>query len=212
MLTFYGGSGSPFAWRVWLVLEHKQIDYELRMLSFSAGDLRKPEYLAINPRGKVPTIVDDGLALRESAAIVEYLEERYPERPVMPRDPRERAHVRRLIREADEYLGVGMDQLVDQIFFQPDKSKRDAKAIAEGRELCQVELARLEDELHGAFLGGEQPNAADYTVYPMVALLGRLEMRHEPMFELGPKTQAWKKRIEALPYYARTYPPHWKQS
>jgi glutathione S-transferase len=212
MLTFYAGSGSPFAWRVWLTLEHKQLPYELRMLSFSAGDLRKPDYLAINPRGKVPAIVDDGMSLWESAAIVEYLEERYPERPVMPRDPAERAHVRRIIREADEYLGEGMEALVDQIFFQPDKSKRDVQAIARAREVCTTELERLEHALRGPFFGGEQPNAADYTVYPMIALLERLEVKHEKMFELGPKTQAWKKRIEALPFFDRTYPPHWRQS
>jgi glutathione S-transferase len=39
MLTFYYGSGSPFAWRVWLALEHKQIPYEMRILSFSSGEL-----------------------------------------------------------------------------------------------------------------------------------------------------------------------------
>src|SRR5262245_45691355 len=49
-LTFYYASGSPYAWRVWLALEHKRIGYELKTLSFSAGDLRKPEFSAINPR------------------------------------------------------------------------------------------------------------------------------------------------------------------
>ena len=212
MLTFYAGSGSPYAWRVWLTLEHKQLSYELRVLSFSAGDLRKPEYLAINPRGKVPAIVDDGMSLWESAAIVEYLEERYPERPVLPRDPVERARVRRIIREADDYFVEGMDVLGEQIFFTPDPNKRDLQAIAAARKLCSAELSRLENELRGPFFGGEQPGAADYTVYPMVALLARMESKYEKMFELGPKTQAWKKRIEALPFYGKTYPPHWRQS
>ncbi len=80
-LTFYYASGSPFAWRVWLALEHKQLAYEHKMMSFSAGDLKKPEFLAINPRHKVPAIVDDGFALYESQAILEYLEERHPARP-----------------------------------------------------------------------------------------------------------------------------------
>ena len=39
MITFYYGSGSPYAWRVWLALEHKQLAYELKTISFSAGDL-----------------------------------------------------------------------------------------------------------------------------------------------------------------------------
>lgn len=62
-LTFYYGSGSPYAWRVWLALEHKAIAYDLKTISFSAGDLKKPEFLKINPRHKVPAITDDNLAL-----------------------------------------------------------------------------------------------------------------------------------------------------
>src|SRR5262245_47841317 len=72
-LTFYYGSGSPFAWKVWLTLEHKAIPYDFKLLSFDRGDTKKPEYLAVNPRGQVPTIVDDGFALWESTAITEYL-------------------------------------------------------------------------------------------------------------------------------------------
>jgi glutathione S-transferase len=72
-LTFYYGSGSPFAWKVWLALEHKGIPYEFRLLSFDRGDTKTPEFQAVNPRAKVPAIVDDGFALRESAVIVEYL-------------------------------------------------------------------------------------------------------------------------------------------
>jgi glutathione S-transferase len=90
MISFYYGSGSPYAWRVWLALEHKALPYELKVLSFSAGDTRKPEFVALNARHKVPTIVDDGFVLYESAVILEYLEERYPERALLPAEPRPR--------------------------------------------------------------------------------------------------------------------------
>ncbi len=46
-LQFYYGSGSPYAWRAHLALEHKQVPYEAKLLSFSEGDLRKPEYLSL---------------------------------------------------------------------------------------------------------------------------------------------------------------------
>jgi glutathione S-transferase len=59
-LKFYCGSGSQPAWRVWLTLEHKGIPYELHTLSFDKKETRTPEFLAINPRGKVPTVDHDG--------------------------------------------------------------------------------------------------------------------------------------------------------
>ena len=103
-LTFYYGSGSPYAWRVWLALEHKRIAYELKTVSFSAGDLAKPEYVALNPRSKVPAITDGDFSLYESAAILEYLEEQYSTGKVLfPGSVRQRATIRRLVREADEY-------------------------------------------------------------------------------------------------------------
>jgi glutathione S-transferase len=65
-ITFYYGSGSPFAWYVWLVLEHKQLPYELKLMSLLGADLKTPDYLAMNPHGKVPVLVDDGFVLSES--------------------------------------------------------------------------------------------------------------------------------------------------
>ena len=104
-LGFYYGAGSPYTWRVWLALEHKQIPHELKLMSFSDGDLKKPEFRAINPRGKVPSIIDDGFVLYESAAIVEYLDQQYPAsgKPLFPGNTRDQATVRRMVCEADNY-------------------------------------------------------------------------------------------------------------
>ena len=79
-LILYYGSGSPFAWRAQLALEHKALEYELKILSFSAGDTRKPEFVALNPRHQVPVLVDGDFILYESNAIVEYIDEAYPGR------------------------------------------------------------------------------------------------------------------------------------
>ena len=119
-LTLYYASGSPYAWRVWLALEHKRIPYELRTLSFDAGDLKKPEFLAVNPRHRVPAIRDDGFALYESAAIVEYLEDTSPGEPrLLSADVRQRALQRRLVREADQYVAAAMEELAEAVLFTP---------------------------------------------------------------------------------------------
>ena len=93
-IVFYYGSGSPYAWKVHFALEHKALPYERKVLSFSAGDTKKPEFLALNPRGQVPTIDDDGFVLYESNAIVEYLDEAYPGcgSPLFPGDARAARH------------------------------------------------------------------------------------------------------------------------
>ena len=93
-LVFYYGSGSPFAWRVWLALEHKGIAYEAKRLSFDKGETKTPEFRAINPRGKVPVIVHDGKPVRESLVILDYLEEVWPASPLLPATPHGRAQVR----------------------------------------------------------------------------------------------------------------------
>jgi len=112
-LTFYYGSGSPFAWKVWLILEHKGIPYEFRLLSFDRGDTKSAEFRAVNPRGKVPAIVDGSFALWESAIIAEYLEERYPQKPLLPNDAQACATVRRIAAEADSYLSPAVTQLFE---------------------------------------------------------------------------------------------------
>jgi glutathione S-transferase len=213
MLTFYYGSGSPYAWRVWLSLEHKHIPYELRTLSFSAGDLKQPEYRAINPRGRVPAITDDGLALYESVAIVEYLDEKYRSSPALfPGDVRQRALVRRLVQEADQYCAIAMEKVVDQVLFTPQE-RWDLDAIASARTALADELKIWERYATGDFLAGDLVSAADFTLYPLIALTQRMQRKKADLdvaAMIGPKVAAWMKRVEALPYFQKTWPPHWK--
>lgn len=217
-LTFYHGHGSPYAWRVWLALEHKRVAYELKVLSFSAGDTRKPEFVAINPRHHVPTIVDDGFALWESSAILEYLDERFPAPAdagaLYPGGLRERARIRRLIREVDDYLDKeGLDPVYNEHFAKPEGVAPDAKVAAEGRKRLGEEMAYFAGELRGKFLAGDAPCAADFVLYPEIAYVKRLTAR-KPELDLTalmPKPLAdWAARIEALPYFEKTYPPHWR--
>lgn len=217
MLDFHYLSGSPYAWRVWLALEHKCVPYDLKLLSFSAGDFAKPAFAALNPRRRVPVINDDGFALYESAAIVEYLEDRYAGSgaPLLSGDVKQRAIARRMVREADEYVARALEGMVEQILFKDDESRWDLSAIAKHRGDFLQELATFERYLGSdGFLVGAA-GAADFTLYPLIALALRLERRKPDLGvagRLGPKLSAWMKRVEALRYFAKTYPPHWKQA
>ena len=213
-LDFYHGHGSPYSWRVWLALEYKKIPYNLKVLSFQAGDTRKPEFVAINPRHQVPTIVDDGFVLWESMAILEYLDERFAAAPKLyPGDVRERARIRRLAREVEQYAyAQGIDRIVDELFWKGDAAP-DAKVMEESKQKLGEELESLQEEMNGDWLGAGTMTAADITLYTVVAYMKRVTVRKPETALtqlLPPKIEAWAKRIEALPYFDKTFPPHWK--
>lgn len=211
---FYHGHGSPFSWRVWLALEHKQVPYELKVLSFTAGDTEKPEFVAINARHQVPTIVDDGFALWESTAILEYLDERFSSgKALYPGDVRSRARIRRLAAEVQSYMRQeGVDPIVDEYFWKGDAAP-DLDKIFKAREVLKRELAWFAGELQGAYLAGDEPTAADFMLYPEVGYVKRITFRKPEtrLTELIPAQLAqWAGRVEALPYFDKTFPPHWK--
>lgn len=213
-LVLYYGSGSPYAWRVQLALEHKALSYERKVLSFAAGDTRKPEFLALTPRHRVPVLVDGDFVLYESNAIVEYLDEAYPATGsrLFPGDVRTRALARRLIMEVDNYFDDAIDALTTQAFGKKPE-ERDPKQIAEGRQAVIDEYALFTRALHGEFLAGPL-SAADFAFYPLVAFVKRCELKLPALDAdamLTPEFRAWKARIEALPFFDVTIPPHWKK-
>jgi len=214
-LTLYYGSGSPYAWRAQLALEHKALPYELKVLSFSAGDTRKPEFVALNPRHQVPVLVDGDFTLYESNAIVEYIDEAYPGRgaPLFPGDAKTRALSRRMILEVDNYYNVASDKLLDQALWKKPE-ERDQKLIAESRKEVIDELGKFGSAMRGEYLAGPL-SAADFALYPMVAFLRRAQLKLPDLDADGmlpPPIAAWKARIEALPFFGKTIPPHWKAS
>jgi glutathione S-transferase len=92
------------------------------------------------------------------------------------------------------------------------KGPADAAALAEIHQRLAEELPRYEAALSGDFFSAEL-SLADFTVYPRVRFICRIDER-QPGEDWGrhipPRIADWMKRIEALPYYARTIPPHWK--
>jgi len=94
-LYTYFRSGAAF--RVRIALNLKGIDYEPVFVHLAKGEHRAPEYARVNPQALVPTLVlDDGTRLNQSLAIIEYLDEKYPQTPLLPKEPLGKARVRSL--------------------------------------------------------------------------------------------------------------------
>jgi glutathione S-transferase len=210
-VTLYYGSGSAYAWRVWLALAHKAVPHEVKVLSFSAGELKTPDYTRLNPRQRVPTLVDGEFVIRESAAVMEYVEERWPEPPLFARELHLRATQRRMIREADNYVGEKVEHLFEAVFAPPEKS--DAAKLAEAVADVKAEIALWESQIAGSYINGETVSAVDYTLYPHLAIIERFRLRKPeaiPADLFTPKMSAWAERMKALPIMQKTWPPHWK--
>ena len=214
-LDFYHGHGSPYSWRVWLALEAKQVPYDLKVMSFQAGDTRKPEFVALNPRHTVPTIVDDGQAIWESLAILEYLDEKYSTgAKLYPGDAMARARVRRLIREAEEHVGLeGIDPITDE-YFGKGGAEPDREKVDKAKARLQEEMDYFAKELKGAHFGGDSVDALDLVLYPWLGgYLKRITFRKPEtrLTDLVPaKIAEWTTRIESLPYFDKTFPTHWR--
>jgi glutathione S-transferase len=111
----------------------------------------------------------------------------------------------------DGYFDKALDPVVDYAFAK-DPASRDEKKFAEGKAALAEEFALFERALAGDYLVGPL-SAADFALYPLVAFLDRCRVKL-PDFDVGTMLPAglagWKRRIEALPYFAATYPPHWQ--
>ena len=118
-LVLYYGSGSSWAWRAQLALEHKALPYELKVLSFSAGDTRKPEFIALNPRHQVPTLVDGALTLWESRAIIQYLAAQRPASGLLGKDEADRAEITRWLTWDAAHLSPPVGTLIFETLFKP---------------------------------------------------------------------------------------------
>lgn len=213
-ITLHYLSGSPFSWRVWLALEHKGLPHALQVLNADAGHLKKPDYLAISPHGKAPVIEVDGFALYESSAIIEYLEEAFSHLgpSLWPTDLRQRAIARRLVAEVDAYLYPPVRRCVEQLLLRREGSPDEA-VIEQARQTISFTLALFDSAVTGPLLMGTQPCAADFALYPLTAMLTRLDLRH-PQRDfaalLSPRLERWRAQVQALPYFEKTCPPHWR--
>jgi glutathione S-transferase len=213
-IELYWMSGSPYAWRAMLALEVKGVPYDSRLLEWSKGELKTPAFLALNPRARVPVLRHGATVVRESLAIIAYLDRRFPDPPLLGTTPEETARVWQATLECVHYLDTAQEHLLGPIFF----GEADPR-WGEQREVMHRELALLEAALAGSgWLATPRLSAADIAVYPILRLLLRGAERAKPEHDLGlrpldakyPNLARWMGRIEALPGYDRTFPPHWR--
>jgi glutathione S-transferase len=217
-IELYWGSGSPYSWRVLLALEYKRLPYESHVLQFSKQEHKSPQMLRMNPRGRVPVLKDDDFVVFESLACLMYLDRKYPEPPLFGVSPEESATIMRVICEYQSYAEQHLTQIVSAVFL--DQLDQQAEEVTRATHIVAGEARTIEGRLSKSdWLVGEQPSAADLVVFPGIMLLrramekreaGDLRSRFLPMEATYPAIARWIERMEQLPGYDLTYPPHWR--
>ena len=202
MLMLYGALLSPFVRKVRIVLAEKKVDYELVPQSPFE---KSPEFLKKSPLGRIPALDDEqGRSLADSSIIAEYLEERFPEPALLPRDPYERARVRWF----DEYADGGMaPTLTGKIFFQRVvnttlmKNQPDETALNDGLRELQRFFAYLEEEIDGNdYLVGNTFSLADISVACQLINLRHAHISIDPGEH--PTLRRWFDRVTSRPTIA----------
>jgi glutathione S-transferase len=195
MIKLYDFPMSPRARKPRVVLAEKGLQYEKVNVDITKGDQKKPEYLAINPYGKVPALQDNGTTVYESSIIMEYLNDKYPNPPLMPADPGQRARARVLMHLGDNAYDGALGSIVGEVFFKP-KGQADQDVIAKAKQNLNACFERLERELgSNDYLVGNF-SLADICFVTWAPLFGPLQVEVPSQCV---KVNAWLNRLKERP-------------
>lgn len=200
MLKFYYNPVSGNARRVWVALLEKQIPFEPILVKLD-GDRLDSDFTAVNPLQRVPVIVDNGLRVIESLAILDYLEAKYPTPALMPSKPEDIATVRMI-----EMLVVNELQPAVMLLTRPlmalevDRQKLE---IAQERVIAVMQFCEnlLGNQL---YFTGAEITLADIVAGISVSFLARLDFS----FDAYPHLKAWLERLAIRESWQQTTPSH----
>ena len=145
MIKLYDFKSSPNCQRVKIVLAEKNLPYDIAPIDLRAHEQKTPEYLKLNPYGKVPVLTDDATVLYESLIINEYLDEKYSNPPLMPKDPAKRAKARILVDYGMAHFDAPYQRL--RMELMNDAKEQNQQVIATAKAELKKLLQRLEDEI-----------------------------------------------------------------
>lgn len=230
MLELYHGEGSVCARKVRLALAEKGItDWVGHLVNLGKGDQMRPEYLVLNPKGVIPTLVHDGRVITESTVICEYLEDAFPEPPLRPQEPFGAATMRKWAKIPDEEIHqacaaissaglLGRARRRNPEEFQKRLAAMPDRVRAEHQGGCTLErwqyrdvkagvlaherlLKNMEKELakNGPWLAGKTFSLADIGLIPYIYRL--VEMGLRGMWSDRPRVADWLDRAMKRPSF-----------
>jgi glutathione S-transferase len=216
-----------------LCLEEKGLSYDGHVVDMAKMEHHSAEYLKINPLGVIPTLIHDGLPLHESGTICEYLDETYPDPPLRPDSPYERALMRNWIRHIDGLIHNLIifnwrhhlqkvaqqwsdEELAERLKHVPSKERQESwlrvarkpyteeeRGAARAKLTTQL-LDRMEEALNpGGWLVSKTYSIADIAAVPFVKRIDEEIAPDEVTVQKHPRVTEWWSKIQARPAFAR---------
>jgi glutathione S-transferase len=235
MLTLYHDWDSFCSFKVRLCLEEKGLAWTGQRIDLMRFENLRPDYLALNAAGVVPTLVHDGAVVTESTIINEYLDDAFPAAPMRPADAMARARMRLWVRHEEEALFLAVrpaslnlmmkpvlgrytnDELDALLAHHPLPSRVaflkqvfhapfDTAAVEKTRRKLAAALARMNETLiETPWLAGATYSLADIAAAPVVERILRLGM--DDLWQDLPGVADWAARLRLRPAYGRARPP-----
>ena len=157
-IDVYWGSGSPYSWRVLLALEHKGLEYRSHLLQTAMQEQKSPHMLAMNPRGRVPTLKDGDYVVFESLAVLYYLDRKYPAKPLFGDSAEEGAVIMRVCCEYQAYIEPHVMRITRALLNRVGDPHSDESTYA--MHMIAGEARTIEGRLSkGPWIVGENPGA-----------------------------------------------------
>jgi glutathione S-transferase len=233
MMILHHAWRSSASRRVRLCLEEKGLGYEGHHVDLEKMEHHSPKYLRINPLGVIPTLIHDGKPLHESGTICEYLDESFPDPPLRPETPYERALMHNWIRHIDGLIGNLIifnwrhhlqktaerwtdEELAERLKKIPSKERQEAwlrvarkpyteeERDAARAKLVTLLLDRMEEALKpSGWLVGKAYSITDIAAVPFVKRIDEEIAPHEVTANKHPRVTEWWAKIQARPAFAR---------
>jgi glutathione S-transferase len=203
-MKLFGFPPSPNVWKVRATAHYMGVPLELQIVDLTKGEQRKPEYLALNPTGRVPTLVDGDLVLWESSAIMQYLGSK-SKTSLWPDDAKKRADIMRWQSWHLQHWSRGANPFVFENVVKPllKIGEPDQTVLPQAAEMLHREAAVLDKHLaqHDYLVDGEL-TLADFTVVAPLFLSGPAKMPLEKYDNI----RTWFGKQAAMPAWQETAP------
>ena len=202
MLTIYGFDFSSPANKVRFAANAMGLQYEYKRVNLFTGEQKSPEFLKLNPVGRVPAIDDNGFKVFESAAIIRYLAQKNNS-PLYPQDLQKRTIVDQWIVFANLHVATALARVTfNRVMYKFLNTEKDERSLNDGIKFLGQFLPTVEKQLkENKFLAGSEMTLADIN---LLAVLDPIELSSVDL-SAYPSIVNWRKNLRSQSFYTKCH-------